>query len=142
MADGYGRPYSERNSVVLFASAKEDAPGRAADQIERCPSGRTAGQAAAASAAVAKSHSRNTFPRILDEYVIREFLGMFLLVQTGFVLLILVFTFFELVGDILRNHPPLAIVGAYLVNLTPSMVYQIAPLAVLIAVLVTFGVLN
>ena len=54
----------------------------------------------------------------------------------------LVFTFFELVGDILRNHIPLATVGEYLVNLTPSMLYQIAPLAVLIAVLVTFGVLN
>jgi LPS export ABC transporter permease LptG len=33
-------------------------------------------------------------------------------------------------------------VGEYLINLTPSMVYQITPLAVLIAVLVTFGVLN
>ena len=32
--------------------------------------------------------------------------------------------------------------GAYLVNLTPDMLYQIAPLAVLIAALVTFGVLN
>jgi LPS export ABC transporter permease LptG/LPS export ABC transporter permease LptF len=92
--------------------------------------------------ASAKIHSRIAFPRILDEYVIREFLGMFLLIQAGFVLLILIFTFFELVGDILRNHIPLAIVGAYLVNLTPSMIYQIAPLAVLIAGLVTFGVLN
>jgi LPS export ABC transporter permease LptG/LPS export ABC transporter permease LptF len=92
--------------------------------------------------AAAKARSRNAFPRILDEYVVREFLTMFLLVQSGFVLLILVFTFFDLVGDILRNHIPLTIVGAYLVNLTPSMIYQIAPLAVLIAALVTFGVLN
>ncbi|HEX4031140.1 MAG TPA: LPS export ABC transporter permease LptG [Terracidiphilus sp.] len=92
--------------------------------------------------AAVKMHSRHAFPRILDEYVIREFMGMFLLIQTGFVLLILVFTFFELVGDVLRNHIPLATVGAYLVNLTPSMIYQIAPLAVLIATLVTFGVLN
>jgi len=92
--------------------------------------------------AVAKAHSRNTFPRILDEYVVREFLGMFLLVQTSFVLLLIVFTFFDLVGDILRNHIALGTVGAYLINLTPSLVYQIAPLAVLIAVLVTFGVLN
>jgi LPS export ABC transporter permease LptG len=57
-------------------------------------------------------------------------------------MLMLVFTFFELVGDILRNHIPLSTVGAYLVNLTPSMLYQISPLAVLIATLVTFGVLN
>ncbi|HEY6491492.1 MAG: LPS export ABC transporter permease LptG [Terracidiphilus sp.] len=86
--------------------------------------------------------ARSAFPRILDEYVIREFLGMFLLVLAGFVLLMLVFTFFDLVGDILRNHISLSTVGQYLVNLTPSMLYQIAPLAVLIAVLVTFGVLN
>lgn len=82
------------------------------------------------------------FLRILDEYVIREFLNTFLLVLCGFVLLMLVFTLFELVGDILRNHPPMTIVGLYLVNLTPSMLYAITPLAVLIAVLVTFGVLN
>ena len=86
--------------------------------------------------------SRGLFPRILDEYVVREFLGMFVLVLAGFVMLMLVFTFFELVGDILRNHIPLATVGAYLFNLTPSMLYTITPLAVLIAVLVTFGVLN
>jgi LPS export ABC transporter permease LptG/LPS export ABC transporter permease LptF len=89
-----------------------------------------------------RSGSRSVFPRILDAYVIREFLTMFFLVLAGFVMLMLVFTFFELVGDILRNHIPLATVGDYLLNLTPSMLYQIAPLAVLIAVLVTFGVLN
>jgi LPS export ABC transporter permease LptG/LPS export ABC transporter permease LptF len=89
-----------------------------------------------------RAKSRNTFPRILDEYVVREFLGTFLLVLSGFVLLMLVFTFFDLVGDILRNRIPLPTVGAYLVNLTPDMLYQIAPLAVLIATLVTFGVLN
>jgi LPS export ABC transporter permease LptG len=78
-----------------------------------------------------RSKTRSTFPRILDEYVVR-----------GFVLLMLVFTFFDLVGDIIRNHIPLATVGAYLANLTPDMLYKIAPLAVLIATLVTFGVLN
>ena len=89
-----------------------------------------------------RAKSRNAFPRILDEYVVREFLNTFLLVLTGFVLLMLVFTFFDLVGDILRNHIPLTTVGDYLVNLTPDMLYRIAPLAVLIAALVTFGVLN
>ena len=89
-----------------------------------------------------RAASRNAFPRILDEYVIREFLNTFFMVLAGFVMLMLVFTFFELVGDILRNRIPLSTVGAYLINLTPSMLYQIAPLAVLIAVLVTFGVLN
>jgi LPS export ABC transporter permease LptG len=85
---------------------------------------------------------RIVFPRILDEYILREFTGMFALVLAGFVLLLIVFTFFDLVGDILRNHIALSVVGAYLLNLTPSMLYNIAPLAVLIAALVTFGVMN
>jgi LPS export ABC transporter permease LptG/LPS export ABC transporter permease LptF len=93
-------------------------------------------------ATVAHSRSRHAFPRILDEYVVREFVNMFLLVLASFVLLLIIFTFFELVGDIIRNHISLVTVGDYLVNLTPSMIYQIAPLAVLIAALVVFGVLN
>jgi LPS export ABC transporter permease LptG/LPS export ABC transporter permease LptF len=86
--------------------------------------------------------ARGVFPRILDEYVVREFVGSFLLVLASFVLLMLIFTFFDLVGDILRNRIALIVVGDYLINLTPSMISQIAPLAVLIAALVTFGVLN
>jgi LPS export ABC transporter permease LptG/LPS export ABC transporter permease LptF len=89
-----------------------------------------------------RAGSRHAFPRILDEYVIREFLLTFFLVLASFVMLLLLFTFFELVGDILRNHIALTTVGEYLINLTPSMLYTITPLAVLIAVLVTFGVLN
>ena len=89
-----------------------------------------------------RAKPRGVFPRILDEYILREFVAMFALVLTGFVLLMIVFTFFDLVGDILRNHIALSIVGEYLLNLTPSMLYLIAPLAVLIAALVTFGVMN
>ncbi len=87
-------------------------------------------------------HERGRFPLILDEYVLREFLGTFAMVLVSFVLLLLVFTFFELLGDIIRNRTPLVTVGEYLINLTPSMVYNITPPAVLVAVLVTFGVLT
>jgi LPS export ABC transporter permease LptG/LPS export ABC transporter permease LptF len=96
----------------------------------------------ARAAAAAKPKSRGIIPRIIDEYIVREFAGLFVLVLAGFALLLIVFTFFDLLGDILRNHIRLAIVGEYLLNLTPSLLYQIAPLAVLIAVLVTFSVLN
>ena len=88
------------------------------------------------------THERGRFPLILDDYVLREFLTTFVLVLASFVLLMLVFTFFELLGDIIRNRTPLVTVGEYLINLTPSMIYNIAPLGVLVAVLVTFGVLT
>jgi LPS export ABC transporter permease LptG/LPS export ABC transporter permease LptF len=89
-----------------------------------------------------RTRARGVFPRILDQYVVMEFLKTFLMVLCAFVMLMLVFTTFDLLADILRNHTPLSTVGAYLVNLTPDMLYQLAPLAVLIAVLVTFGALN
>ena len=89
-----------------------------------------------------RTKALTVFPRTLDKYVMREFLGTFFLVLAGFVMLILVFTVFDLLKDILSHDISWFTVGAYLVNLTPSMIYQITPLAVLIAVLVTFGVLN
>jgi LPS export ABC transporter permease LptG/LPS export ABC transporter permease LptF len=85
---------------------------------------------------------RSRFPLILDEYVLREFLTTFVLVQVSFVLLMLIFTFFELLGDIIRNKTAFITVAEYLLNLGPNMIYTITPLSVLIAVLVTFGVLN
>ncbi len=85
---------------------------------------------------------RGRFPLLLDEYVLREFLLTFGMVLVTFVMLMLVFTFFELLSDIIRNSTPLVTVGEYLINLTPSMIYLITPLSVLIGVLVVFGLLN
>jgi LPS export ABC transporter permease LptG len=97
-------------------------------------------QTRAQRAKIAKS--RGVFPRILDQYVVIEFLKTFFLVLAAFVMLMLVFTAFDLLADMLRNHIALSTLGAYLFNLTPDMLYQLAPLAVLISVLATFGALN
>ena len=95
-----------------------------------------------AASGVKTRHARGRFPLIFDEYVLKQFISVFALVLITFVMLMLLFTFFELLGAIIRNHASLLLVGDYLVNLTPSMVYTITPLSVLIAVLVVFGLLN
>ncbi|MGB7190447.1 MAG: LptF/LptG family permease, partial [Acidobacteriaceae bacterium] len=100
------------------------------------------GEVPAATRTAKARHARGRFPLILDQYVLRQFLSTFLLVLVTFVMLMLLFTFFELLGDIIRNHSSLLLVGEYLLNLTPSMIYTITPLSVLIAVLVVFGVMN
>jgi len=86
--------------------------------------------------------ARSRFPLILDEYVMREFLRNFVLVLMSFAVLFLIFTFFELVGDIIRNKTPLVTVGEYLVNLVPFILYHVTPLCSLVAVLITFGSLE
>ncbi len=85
---------------------------------------------------------RRSFPLILDDYVLRQFLSTFALVLVSFLLLMLIFTFFELLGDIIRNRTPLVTVGEYLINLMPNLVYNLTPLVTLVAVLATFGTLN
>jgi LPS export ABC transporter permease LptF/LPS export ABC transporter permease LptG len=81
------------------------------------------------------------FPLILDDYIMRAFGSNFALVLGTFSTLVLVFTFFELIGDIIRNRTPLVTVGDYLLNLIPYILYNVTPLCVLVAVLITFGAL-
>ncbi len=85
---------------------------------------------------------RIRFPLILDEYVMGSFLRNFALVLISLVVLFVIFTFFELIGDILRYRTPLVVVGDYLLNLVPFILNLILPLCSLVAVLITFGALN
>ncbi len=82
------------------------------------------------------------FPLLLDDYVLREFSTNLGLVLLTFSTLFLVFTFFELIGDIIRNRTPLITVGDYLLNLIPYILYNTTPVCALVAVLITFGALN
>jgi LPS export ABC transporter permease LptG/LPS export ABC transporter permease LptF len=82
------------------------------------------------------------FPLILDEYVMGSAFRNFILVISSLVVLFLIFTFFELIGDIIKYRTPLVTVGEYLLNLIPFILYNVTPLSTLIAVLITFGTLN
>lgn len=82
------------------------------------------------------------FPLILDDYVLRNFVSYLLLILASFMVLTLIFTFFELLNDIVRNKIPLLTVGEYLLNVVPSLLYLVTPLSVLLGVLVTFGIMQ
>jgi LPS export ABC transporter permease LptF/LPS export ABC transporter permease LptG len=85
---------------------------------------------------------KTSFPLLLDEYVMRAYAANFALSLGTFAVLIVVFAFFELIGDIVRNQTPFVIVGEYLFNLIPKVVSLVTPLCSLLAVLITFGSLN
>jgi LPS export ABC transporter permease LptG/LPS export ABC transporter permease LptF len=89
-----------------------------------------------------RSTFRIQFPLLLDDYIMREYATSLGLVLLSFTTLFLIFTFFELIGDIIRNRTPLVTVGDYLLNLIPFILYQVTPLCALVAVLVTFGALS
>jgi LPS export ABC transporter permease LptF/LPS export ABC transporter permease LptG len=85
---------------------------------------------------------RARFPMILDDYVLRDFGMNLAMVVAAFLILLLVFTLFELLGDILRNQISPLVVGEYLLNVSPYFVYNITPLSILLAVLITLGVMQ
>jgi LPS export ABC transporter permease LptG/LPS export ABC transporter permease LptF len=85
---------------------------------------------------------KTSFPLLLDEYVLRLYAANFLLSLGALAMLLLVFAFFDLISDIVRNQTPFVIVGEYLFNLIPNIVSTVTPLCSLLAVLVTFGSLN
>ena len=79
--------------------------------------------------------------QVVDTYVLSSFIFYFVLCLVSFVLLYHVFSFFGLLSDVFRNHVPMTHLLTYHVFLTPRLVYQFAPVAVLASVLVVFGVL-
>ncbi len=83
----------------------------------------------------------DAFPLILDLYVLRTFAFWFAIMLAAFMALFDAFTLFDLLGDITKNHISAAIVFDYFAHLIPMMVYQLAPLAALVATLITLGLL-
>ncbi len=89
-----------------------------------------------------RSFKSARFPLILDDYVLRQFMGYLGMILGAFLVLLLIFTVFELLRDILQNSVPLEVVGEYLLQVIPYFVYQTSHLCVLLAVLVTFGIMQ
>ena len=83
-----------------------------------------------------------SFPTLLDDYVLRDFFLYLGMIVATFLVLLLVFTLFELLGDIMRNQTPAIVVAEYLLNVSPYLLYSVAPLIMLLAVLITFGLMN
>ncbi len=81
-------------------------------------------------------------PEVIDTYILTSFLFYFVLLLVSFVLIFHVFTFFELLSDIIKNHASMRTVLSYHLFLTARLVYEMTPLAVLAAVLVCFGLLT
>jgi LPS export ABC transporter permease LptF/LPS export ABC transporter permease LptG len=83
-----------------------------------------------------------SFPTLIDDCVLRDFFLYLGLILATILVLVLVFTLFELLGDIMRNGTPAIVVAEYLLNVTPYLLYNSAYMIVLLAVLITFGLMN
>lgn len=81
-------------------------------------------------------------PQLLDRLVLSDLARFFLFILGGFSALILIITLFQLLDYITRNNIDWAIVANYLLFLLPWIVNSVAPIAALVAVMITFGILH
>ncbi len=85
---------------------------------------------------------RLRFPNILDRYVIRLFSTVFALVVLSGLAVYVVADMADRMDDILKNDAGFGVILTYYKYLTLQIVFEIAPIAVLVTTLIVFGVLS
>jgi len=81
-------------------------------------------------------------PQLLDRLVLSDLVRFFVYILAGFSILFLIITLFQLLDYITRNNIEWLVVANYLAFLLPTIVNYVAPLAALVAVMVTFAILQ
>jgi LPS export ABC transporter permease LptG/LPS export ABC transporter permease LptF len=80
-------------------------------------------------------------PGLLDRYIVRSYLGKFGLVVIAFWALFVLVNFMDLFDDVQHNRVKGIVVMHYYVFTSPQIIHLITPVGVLVAVLITFGIL-
>jgi len=78
---------------------------------------------------------------IIDRYMLRSFFFYFAVMMAAFISIWFVFSFFELLGDMLEQGKMGRFIP-YIYYLTPFLIYETSPIAVMVATLVSFGLLS
>jgi LPS export ABC transporter permease LptF/LPS export ABC transporter permease LptG len=110
---------------------------RAEQTVSAIPNG-----SSTASRIFTRKKGRTGIPQLLDVYLLRSFVYYFVLLTVGFILLFEVFTFFELLDDIAQHRVGPVEITQYFLFLACYLFYQLAPLAALVSVLITLGVMT
>ncbi|MBV9403794.1 MAG: LptF/LptG family permease, partial [Acidobacteriaceae bacterium] len=71
-------------------------------------------------------------PMLIDGYVLNGFVFYFAVLVGALVTLVEVFTFFELLGDMIKNDISMSMMIDYLWHLAPSLIYQLTPIGTLV----------
>ncbi|TNF76232.1 MAG: LPS export ABC transporter permease LptG [Acidobacteria bacterium] len=87
-------------------------------------------------------HFRFGFPSLLDRYVVKMFASSFLLVLLSGVSIYVVADLTQQMDDILKHEVSSSVVFDYYKYLSLQLAYEIAPVAVLVTILVVFGLLS
>ena len=80
--------------------------------------------------------------KIIDRYLLRTFLAPFFYCLSAFIMIFVVLDLFDKLSDFLEGKTPFALIGQYYVILIPSVLIQIVPISLLLAVLYSLSSLT
>ncbi len=80
--------------------------------------------------------------KVLNAYILREFLKILAITVISFISIYLIVDIFELVDDFIEKGVPLSISARFFIYKLPAILYQISPIAVLMATIITIGILS
>ena len=124
----------------LESPGDRDYLGRLTAFLRRAGQRQQRGDREAEAALLDAAHSR-CWCRLSTPMFWPGFFFYFVLLLVSFVLMYQFFQFFTLLSDMIKNNIPMSHMLSYHFFLTPRLVYQFTPVAVLAAVLVVFGVM-
>jgi len=81
-------------------------------------------------------------PQLLDRLVLTDLMRSFVYILAGLSTLFLIITLFQMLDSITRNNIEWTVVATYLLFLLPFIINNVTPPAALVAVMITFGVLE
>lgn len=80
--------------------------------------------------------------RVLDRFILKEFITVVLITTAGALSLFTILTLFEIIDEIYTNHISWATVFEYFVFIWPMVLQLVLPLCLLISLLICFGLLE
>jgi len=84
----------------------------------------------------------NRIFQILDVYVIRGWAFHFVVLLVAFIGIYIVFDFFQILTDVVRNHAGPRLILTYYRYFSPQILYTMLPLSILVATLVNFSIMT
>jgi LPS export ABC transporter permease LptG/LPS export ABC transporter permease LptF len=84
----------------------------------------------------------NRIFQILDVYVIRGWMFHFVVLLVAFIGIYIVFDFFQILSDVVRNHAGPRLILTYYRYFSPQILYTMLPLSILVATLVNFSIMT
>ncbi|MBN1222945.1 MAG: LptF/LptG family permease, partial [Candidatus Aminicenantes bacterium] len=82
------------------------------------------------------------FPNILDRYILRKYLTVFLMAFISMIFIFAIVTFFDRIGSLYEHNKPMSMLFAFIWHKLPEFIRYVLPVTALVSTLLCLGLLT